>query len=207
MSILNRLFGSKANKTTLPKGARSAPMVRDLLLARTAPWNRVAPIVIATILEAITDKGLLEAFVMHSMNEGLVARYETIGQGGDSPEVIRAQISHILCQTGNRAVPALSKALTVNQRDAAHKAMMLAGDAFKAAIALAKNQISAYAGLAAIYSIVGKTAEAQRYATLGLSELKETRRGPLGRALRDGSCTVFPADMLDQAEQQLRSYL
>ena len=33
------------------------------------------------------------------------------------------------------------------------------------------------------------------------------RRGPLGQALREGRATVFPADMLDQAERQLRSCL
>ena len=154
-----------------------------------------------------SDKGLLEAFVMHSMNAGLVARYEALGQDNDNPEIIRAQISDILCQTGNRAIPLLAKALEAKQIDAATKAMMLAGDTFEAAIALAKNQIVAYAGLAAIYSMAGKTDKAQSYAKLGLPELEEMRRGPLGRSLRDGSCTVFPADMLDQAEQQLRTYL
>ena len=91
--------------------------------------------------------------------------------------------------------------------DAATKAMMLARDTFEAAITLAKNQIVAYAGLAAIYNMAGKTAKAQSYAKVGLSELEEMRRGPLGQSLRDRSCTVFPADMLDQAEQQLRIYL
>jgi hypothetical protein len=54
----------------------------------------------------------------------------------------------------------LAKALAAKQTDAAHKAIMLAGDTFEAAIALTKNQIVAYAGLAAIHSMVGKTAEA-----------------------------------------------
>lgn len=55
--------------------APSHPTVKDLLIARAAPWDHVAPVVIKTILAAITDKGLLEAFVMHSMNVGLVAKY------------------------------------------------------------------------------------------------------------------------------------
>lgn len=60
--------------------AQSTPRVTDLLVARAPPWNRVVPIVIDTILETLTDKGLMEAFVMHSMDNGLVARYEALGR-------------------------------------------------------------------------------------------------------------------------------
>jgi hypothetical protein len=141
------------------------------------------------------------------MDAGLVARYETLGREDSNSTVIRAQISHILCVTGNRAIPLLAKALEAKQTDAATKVLMLAGDTFEAAIALAKNQVAAYSGLAAIYGMVGKKAEAHNYAKIGLSELEEMRRGPLGRSLRDGSNTVFPADMLDQQERQLRAYL
>jgi hypothetical protein len=179
--------------------------VRDLLIARTPPWNRVPPTVISTILEAIPDKGLLEAFAMHSMDTGLVARYEALGQDGDNPTVIRAQVSQILCEAGNRAIPSLAKALAAKQTDAAHKTIMLAGDVFEAAIALTKNQIAAYAGLAAIYCMVGKKAEAQNYAKLGLSELEEMRRAPGASAL--GESSIFPADIFEQVERQLRGYL
>lgn len=187
------------------KDAQSPPTVKDLLIARASPWNRVAPLVIHTILEAITDKGLLEAFALHSMNAGLVAKYVALG-GDTDPTVLRAQISQILCETGNRAVPSLAKALASNQKDAAFKALSLAGDTFEAAIALAKNQIAAYAGLATVYGLVGKRQDAHKYAKLGLSEVEKMRRGPLGQALRDGNA-IFPADMLDQTERQLRKYL
>ncbi len=182
-----------------------SPTVKELLIARAPPWNRVAPLIINTIIEAITDKGLLEAFVMHSMKAGLVARYEALG-GDTDPTVLRAQISQILCETGNRAVPSLAKALAANQNEAATKALMLARDTFEAAIALAKNQIAAYAGMAAMYGLIGKSAESHKYARLGLAEVEKMRRGPLGQALRDGSA-IFPADMLDQTERQLRPYL
>jgi len=132
-----------------------------------------------------------------------MARYEALGE--DSPTVIRAQISHILCETGNRAIPTLAKALTGKQVEAAQKAMMLAGDTFEAAIALAKNQIAGYIGLATIYSLVGKAAEAQKYARLGLSELGKMRHDPASQALRDS--TIFAADIIDQMERQLRTFL
>jgi hypothetical protein len=186
------------------RSAQNAPTVKDLLVARAAPWNRVAPIVIDTIVGAITDKGLLEAFVMHSMNTDLVARYEALG-GDAAPTVLRAQISQILCETGNRAIAPLAKALAANEKDAAVRAISLAGDTFEAAIVLAKNQIAAYIGLATIYSLVGKTADAHKYARLGLSELEKTRQDPASQALSDSA--IFPSDILDQMERQLRTLL
>jgi hypothetical protein len=203
MSILKRLFGSKQPKEEATQTSQSP--FTDMLITRAPPWNRVAPIVITTVLEAITDKGLLEAFVFHSMQAGLVARYVTLSQEDTNPEIIRAQISRILCETGNRAVPLLADALGRKQTDAATQTMMLAADMFEAAIALAKNQIAAYAGLATLYGMVGKRAKAQNYAKLGLSELEDMRRTPEGLALRKSS--VFPPDIFEQVERQLRSYL
>jgi hypothetical protein len=108
---------SKASERPAPnqkaeRKVQDSPTVKDLLIARAPPWDRVAPDIVKTILAAITDKGLLEAFVMHSMNAGLVARYEAL-DGDSDPTVIRAQISQILCETGNRAIPTLTKAYIV----------------------------------------------------------------------------------------------
>ena len=185
--------------------ARSAPTVKSLLMARDPPWDRVAPIVIDTILEAITDKGLLEAFVMHSMNAGLLVRYEALGREDDDPTFIRAAISHILCQTGNTAMVSLQKAVEANQKDTWLNACTVARDTFEAAIALAKNQIAGYIGMARLYGLVGKTAQSHDWAKRGLLELEEMRRSQTAKALRDS--TIFPPDMLDQVELQLRSYL
>jgi hypothetical protein len=178
--------------------------MKDLLIARTPPWNRVATIVINTIVEAIPDKGLLEAFIMRSMEAGLVARYEALG-GESSDKSIRAQISQILCETGNQAIPSIAKALEVNQKDAVLKAFMVANDTFEAAIALEKTQIAAYLGMAIMSGLLGKTTKSQNYATLGLSELEKMRRDPASRAI--SSSGIFPPDILDQAEHQLRTCL
>ena len=183
---------------------QDAPTVRDLLIARAPPWHRVAPVIIEQILDAIKDKGLLEAFVMHSMNANLVARYEALDEHSD-PTVLCAQISQILCETRNRAVPTLAKALASSQMEDARKALILAVDTFEAAITLAKKQIPAYAGLATVHGLVGKKAEAHKYARLGLSELEKLRQEPASRALRDSG--IFPADILDQMEDQLRTVM
>jgi hypothetical protein len=87
--------------------------------------------------------------------------------------------------------------------DAAKTAYRLAHNTFEPAIALAKNQIVAYAGLSAAYGMVGKRAECHDYAKRGLVELAEMRRldPPFHMS------AVFPADILDQMERQLRGCL
>jgi hypothetical protein len=188
--------------------ARSPPTVKDLLMERAPPWNRVAPIVIDTILKGITDKGLLEAFVLRSMNAGLVARYEALGREDADPKFIRAAISHFLCQTGNRAIASAVEAQEANQTDAATTALMVAIDTFEAAVTLAKNQIVGYIGMAQVYGLVGKRLQCHDWAKRGLTELEKMRRefAELGIQPFQGS-DLIPPDALDQMERQLRSCL
>jgi hypothetical protein len=75
-----------------------------------------------------------------------------------------------------------AKAHAAKQDDAAFKAMMLACDTLETAIALTKNQIAAYVGLATVYSMVGKSKEAQNWAKQGLSELDKMRQDPSASA-------------------------
>src|SRR5437870_3086623 len=102
------------------------PQPEDLLIARTPPWNRVTPTVINTIIEAITDNGLLEAFILSSMEQGLIPQYEALGHKSETQQMIRAKISHILCQTGKQAMVSLQKALKAKQKEHAEKSYFLA---------------------------------------------------------------------------------
>jgi len=85
-AVLYRVYKpgqQEAPKRSVPnpeaeRKVQDAPTVKDLLIARAPPWNRVTPGIVKTILAAITDKGLLEAFVMHSMNAGLARISHTI---------------------------------------------------------------------------------------------------------------------------------
>jgi hypothetical protein len=153
--------GPKGGEQARGSDAHAARTMKDLLLAREPPWRRVSPVVINTIIESVTDKGLLEAFILQSMNVGLVPRYEVLDREDSDSKIIRARISQILCETGNRAIPSLAKALEANQRDVATKQLALAGDTFEAAIAFSKNQIVAYIGLATIYGMLGKVSESR----------------------------------------------
>lgn len=68
---------------------------------------------------------------------------------------------------------------------------------------MSKDQIAGYIGMAAIYELLGVKAQCHEYAKRGLLELQKTRQS--AQAMRDSA--VFPPDMLDQAERQLRGYL
>jgi len=174
---------------------------RQEWFAQTPPWDRVPSPVVDAILDGITDKVMLDAFVLTSMEQNLVPRYEALGRQS-TPDIIRAQMSHILCLTGNQAIALLAKALDVNDSENARKAYQLAMNAFEPAIALAKNQVVAYAGISAAYGMVSKRSESHEYAKRGLAELAEMR----GTAPNDLN-RVFPPEALDQMEQHLRSLL
>jgi hypothetical protein len=176
---------------------------RQEWFAQTPHWDRVPSSVIDSILDGITDNAMLDAFVLTSMEQNLVPSYESLGRQSTVPAIIRAQVSHILCLTGNRAIGLLARALELNDADGAEKAYQLVMNAFEPAIALAKNQVVAYAGISAAYGMVSRRSESHEYAKRGLAELAEMRR----LAPNVDRNRVFPPESLDQMEQHLRSLL
>jgi hypothetical protein len=199
MSILTRLLGSK-NRPTITDG--QSPSARSLLKARTPPWHKVAPIVIDAIFEALAATELFDCFVFSSMENGLVSRYEQLGYKDRNVSVIRAQISGILCQAGFQKIAVLEKEVnTGSAREIGFAAINL----FEPAIAMSKDQIAGYIGMAAIYELLGVKAQCHEYAKRGLLELQKTRESAARQAMRDSA--VLAPDMLDQAERQLRGYL
>ena len=138
------------------------------------------------------------------MKAGLVARYKVLDHDDfGSPKVVRAAISQILCETGNRAIASLQEALATNQMDGAKDACILAADTFEPAIALAKDQLMAYVGMATLYGLCNKPVECRDYADRGLRELAAGRRDE-ALLVKKG---VIPAGAFDQIERQLRGYL
>ena len=203
MSIFSRLFGNKPSRAK-PFYANATREEQQEWFTRTSPWNQVSPKVISAILDGITDKVLLEAFVLRSMKAGLVARYKVFNHDDfGSPKVVRAGISQIHCETGNRAIATLKEALATNQSATAKDACVLAADTFEPALALAKDQLMAYVGMATLWGLCNKRAECHDYAERGLREL-EVARHDEALLVRNG---VIPAGAFDQTERQLRSYL
>jgi hypothetical protein len=162
--------------------------------------------VIDAIVEALADTELFDCFVLASMENKLVARYEQLGREDQNVSVIRAEISGILCQAGFREIASLEKEMSNRRIDAARKIGFAATNLFEPAIAMSKDQIAGYIGMATIYELLGVKAQCHEYAKRGLFELQKVRQSAAGQAmLRDSA--VFPPDMLDQAERQLLGYL
>jgi hypothetical protein len=87
--------------------------------------------------------------------------------------------------------------------DGAKDACILAADTFEPAIALAKDQLMAYVGMATLYGLCNKPVECRDYADRGLRELAAGRRDE-ALLVEKG---VIPAGAFDQIERQLRGYL
>jgi hypothetical protein len=188
---------------------------KESLLARTPPWHKVEPLVINTIVDVLADTGLLDSFIWHSMQAGLIANYERIGQLGQEdqaesdPRMIRARISEVLCRTAHQALPLLAKTMTArwvwNRKEKAVNQAMFAGDLFEAAIIFAEDQTVAYGGLATVYRLIGREDKAHNWAARGLARLEQLKQSKAGQALRHS--TVFPPDMFEQEERWLRNLL
>ena len=149
-------------------------------LTSTPPWDQVAPPVVEAILDAITDKGLFEALAVTSMTHDLVSKYKMVGREETDKTLIRARISQILCQLGNKARVSLAEALKAKAGEDAVSNATLAEIAFESAIAMAKDQIVAYEGLSAIYGMGGDRAKCHDYAKRGLAELADAASmGPM----------------------------
>jgi hypothetical protein len=175
---------------------------RNEWLTRTPPWDQLAPWVIEAIVDAITDKGLFEAFIVESMGHDLVSKYKMVGQELSDKTLIRARISGVLCQLGNKARVSLAQAL---QAKAAPEKFVpdavLAEAMFESAIAMTKRQIEAYEGLSIIYAMSGDRAKCHDYAKRGLAELAEIAR------LNLKTSDLIPPGAFDEMEQRLRQYL
>jgi hypothetical protein len=148
------------------------------------------------IFEALADTELFDCFVLASMENKLVARYEQLGRDDENVSVIRAQISGILCQAGFREIAALEKEVNNKRIDAASKIGFAATNLFEPAIAMSKDQLAGYIGMATIYELLGVKAKCHEYAKRGLLELRKTRQSAAGQAMRDSA--VFPPDMVDR---------
>jgi hypothetical protein len=67
---------------------------------------------------------------------------------------------------------------------------------FEPAIAMSKDQIAGYIGMASICELFGIKAQCHEYAERELLELQKTRQSAAGEAMRDSA--ILPPDMLDQ---------
>jgi hypothetical protein len=199
MSILTRLLGSKS-RPTVTDG--QPPSARTLVKDRIAPWDKIGPTVADAIFEALAGTELFDCFVLSSMEENLVHQYEKLGRADQNLSVIRAKISEILCQAGFQKLALLDKEINSGS---AREIGFAAINLFGPAIAMSKDQIAGYVGMAAIYELLGVKAQCREYAKRGLLEVRNVRQSAAGQTMRDSG--AFPPGKLDQAERELHGYL
>lgn len=202
MSILGRLFGSKPPPASSSEPPRS---IRELLRARTPPWNRVRSFVIDAIFDALDETDLFDCFVRASMEARLLREYENIDTDFQALSLARARISMILSQAGYRDLDHVASDVKARRIDKARERGRLVADLFDTAIAFSGEQMGGYVGMAALYALLGVRGKSAEYARRGLDELKRIRDSDAGRAISNSA--VFPQDMHDVTERQLRAYL
>jgi hypothetical protein len=192
------------SKKTKPFDVNASRAGQRKWFAHTDPWNRLRSPVVEAVLDGFTDKLMLQKFVLASTDVGLVSSYKRLGRRGlfaDAPTVIRAQISQILCLAGNRTLENFLRAIASKNLKAANEAFNLLDDLYELAVALANNP-AALVGLAMTHGALGNREKCHDYAKRGLAYVAELRQA--GAIVRS---TVFPPDMLDQMERQLREFL
>lgn len=193
------LFKKNQNQSFKTLSSLTTREQRKDWLTCTPPWDQVATPVVEAILDATTDKGLFEAFVVTSMAHDLVSKYKMVGKEETDKTLIRARISQILCQLGNKARVSLAEALKAKADPVPHAT--LAEIAFESAIAMAKDQIVAYEGLSAIYGMAGDRAKCHDYAKRGLAELADAA------SMSPAMSGVIPPEAFSEMEPRLRQYL
>jgi hypothetical protein len=202
MSILGRIFGSKP-----PPASSSGPprSIRALLQARTPPWNSVPLFVINAIFDALDETELFDCFVRASMEAKLLREYANIDAEFEALSLARARISMILSQAGNRELTQVSSDVKARRIDKARERGRLVADLFDTAIAFSREQMGGYVGMATLFALLGVQGKSTEYARRGLDELERIRDSDAGRAMSESA--VFPQDMHDATERQLRAFL
>ena len=147
---------------------RAAALGKKLAEGSRSALHKVAPIVIDAIFEALGDTDLFDCFVLSSMENKLVAQFEQLGRDDDDVSVIRAQIWGILCQAGFREIAKLEKEVNNKRIDVARKIGFAATNLFEPAIAMSKDQIDGYLGMATIYELLSVQAQCREWAKRGL---------------------------------------
>jgi tetratricopeptide (TPR) repeat protein len=209
MGFLGSLFGGRIQNENTSKRfveCRSAAERKEWF-ARTRPWNRVSPTVIAALASRLDgEPTTFERFVATSFKCGLIPMYERLNSGsGIAPTMVAA----LLCQAGAtsmRQMFALRELLaqergSQDQVDEAAQHTSLSVDAYEVALALDRNSVPAYGGLASILAMTGRAEEALKYAKQGIEVIREMKDTPFHlssiESVREGGA------QLDEAERHL----
>jgi hypothetical protein len=145
--------------------------------ARTKPWHKVNERIIAAIVEKFGDDPLFEIFVVTSMEQNLVTKYEQLNKPEfrEESDLICSLISNIIYDAGSVSASKMINMLQQPQFNSdllRHHYKIVMGT-FEPATVLDKSQIAAYYQLSIIKGLLNKPEEAIKYAKRGLTVLHE----------------------------------
>lgn len=151
--------------------------------SKTKPWNKVDRKIIDALIEKFGDSPMFEVFVITSVEQGLVQRYEDLSSRGldEDQEIVCLVISGILVKTGVAPSSAFDYMLNsgkISGKLNKKKLSRLGNTALnllEPAIILDANQVGAYVMLANLTGLLNRNEEALRYAQQGLSAIHSIR--------------------------------
>ena len=181
MGIFDFLFGEtiKDENKTKPFHENNNDNEKKDWFSRTKPWHKVDEKIINALIKKFGDDPMFELFVITSMEQNLVTKYEQLNKHEfcEGTDLICSLISKIIYDAGSISA---KKMITMLQQPQCNTDLLthhykIVMDTFETAIILDKNQVSAYYQLAIIKGLLNKTEEATKYAREGLAILQEIR--------------------------------
>ena len=181
MGVFDFLFAEtiKNENKTKPFHKNNNDDERKDWFSRTRPWHKVDEKIINALIEKFADDPMFGVFVVTSMEQNLVTKYEQLNKHEfcEGTDLICSLISKIIYDAGSISAKKMIKMLQQPQCNtdllAYHYNIVM--DTFETAIILDKNQVSAYCQLAIVKGLLNKSEEAVKYAKEGLAIIQEIR--------------------------------
>jgi len=211
MGFLNSLFGDKIENEnrTKPFHNNSNSLERKDWFARTRPWSRIHPRIIDALTNKFGDNPMFEVFVMTSMENSLVQRYEQLNGIERAEPVICSMIATMLCEVGTlstRRMVELEGKFQDNIEEV-KKYYRTATDTLENAIILDKNQINAYVHLSFVMRLLKKYEEGYKYARQGIAVIRELRKDMAAYQLSDIQEVKNAGQAMDEIEKSLKEFM
>ena len=208
MGFFNSLFGDKIENEnrSKPFHKNSSSLERKDWFSRTRPWNRIDSKIIDTLINKFGDDSMFEVFVVTSMEQNLVLRYEQLNKEDQSDALICSIIATMLCEVGiysAKIMIALQDDFQKNIEEL-KKHYRIVRNALETAIVLDENQIAAYGYLSVVLGSIKQFEDGLKYAKQGISVIREIRKSNVPFHLSNID-TIRNADQtMDDIEKTLR---
>lgn len=171
MTFLKKLFGEKIKNENRSKPFHENKNSQEMLdwFARTRPWDKVSPELLATIIKKFNGSPMLELFVIYCMENKLVNKYAQLNDSDFKDDVLCSKIAMDIYFLGSGSFKkfiSLVDNLAQNEKSATRYYRHLM-DSFELTVILDENQASAYMNLAMVKGMLGKYADGLKYAKQG----------------------------------------